>query len=115
MDNLGRAARLAPRDPEILFALGEALSRSTPLQDIGRALDLFGRAIELAPREASYRYQLGLLLQQLDRTEAARRQFLRALDLDPRMTAAYAGLLHASGQLREPGQIALFAPAIREH
>jgi cytochrome c-type biogenesis protein CcmH/NrfG len=114
IDNLERAARLAPRDPEILFALGEALSRSTPQQDIPRALDLLGQAIELAPREASYRYQLGLLLQQVDRPEPARRQFLRALDLDPGMTAAYAGLLGVAGRLREPGQIALYAPVIRE-
>jgi tetratricopeptide (TPR) repeat protein len=114
IDNLERAARLAPQDPEILFALGEALSRSTPQQDIGRALELFGRAAELAPREAKYRYQLGLLLQQLDRPEPARRQFLRALDLDPAMTPAYAGLLRVSGKLREAGQIALFAPIVRE-
>jgi tetratricopeptide (TPR) repeat protein len=114
IDHLERAARLAPRDPEILFALGEALSRSTARQDTGRALDLLGRAIELAPREAKYRYQMGLLLQQLDRPVEARRQYLRALDLNPRMTAAYAGLLGIASQLREPGQIALFAPVIRD-
>jgi tetratricopeptide (TPR) repeat protein len=57
---------------------------------------------------------MGLLLQRLDRPEAARRQWLRALDLNPGMTAAYAGLLRVSGQLREPGQIALFAPVIRD-
>jgi tetratricopeptide (TPR) repeat protein len=112
-DHLERAARLAPRDPEILFALSEALSRSTPRQNRGRALDLLGRAIELAPREAKYHYHIALLLQELGRPEEARREFLRALDLNPGMTAAYAGLISISGQLREPGQIALFAPVIR--
>jgi tetratricopeptide (TPR) repeat protein len=113
IDHLERAARLAPRDPQILYALSEALSRSTPRQDRGRALDLLGRAMELAPREAKYPYQAGLLLQELERPAEARRQFLRALDLNPGMTAAYAGLVAISGQLREPGQTALFAPVIR--
>jgi cytochrome c-type biogenesis protein CcmH/NrfG len=113
LDDFERAARLAPTDPEILFALGEALSRPTPRRDLSRALELLGRAVELAPQEPRYRYQLGLLLQQLGRPEAAQRQFLRALDRDPRMTATYTGLIQVAGKLREPGMIALFAPVIR--
>src|SRR5439155_10587166 len=87
IDDFERAARLAPRDPEILFALGEALSRPGARLDPTRALDLLGRAVEQAPAGPRYRYQLGLLLQQLDRPEPARRQFLRALALDPKMPA----------------------------
>jgi tetratricopeptide (TPR) repeat protein len=114
LDDFERAVRLAPSDPEILFALGEALSRPTPRRDLSRSLGLLGQAVELAPREPRYRYQLGLLLQQLGRPEAAQRQLLRALDLDPRLTAAYTGLIQLSGKLREPGMIAVFAPVIRE-
>jgi tetratricopeptide (TPR) repeat protein len=108
-----QAVRLAPQDPESLFALGEALTRPGPQRDPQRALALLGQAVELSPAEARYRYQLGHLLQQMDQPEAARRQFLRALDQDPEMTAAYTGLIQISGKLRETGQVSLFAPIVR--
>jgi tetratricopeptide (TPR) repeat protein len=114
IDDFERALRLAPDDPELLYALGEALSRSTPRRDPARSLSLLERAVELAPREPRYRYQLGFLLQQMGRPEPAQRQFLRALDGDPTMTAAYTGLIEVAGRLREPGQIALFAPVVRD-
>lgn len=114
IEDYERAAGLAPRDPEILASLSEALFRSGPRHDPGRALDLIRRAIELAPREASYRYQLGLMLQQLERLEPARFQFLRALDRDPHMTAAYTNLIQVSARLREPALVALFAPVVRD-
>jgi tetratricopeptide (TPR) repeat protein len=109
-----RAARLAPNDPEVAGALGEALSRPGPRRDLNRALLLLGRAVELSPGEARYRYQLGLLLQQSDRAEPARRQFLRALDLDPNLTAGYTGLIQVAGALRAPDQIPLLASVVRE-
>jgi cellulose synthase operon protein C len=114
IDLFEQAARKDPNDPEILFSLGEALGRAGPRQSIPRALELLARAVERAPGEARYRYQLGLVLQQSGRLEPARRQFLRALDLDPGFTSAYTGLLHVSGRLQEPGQTALFAPIVRD-
>jgi tetratricopeptide (TPR) repeat protein len=114
IDLYERAAQLAPQDPEIQYALGEALFRSGPRYDPRRALALVGRAIELSPREAKYRYRLGLMLQQLDHPEAARCQLLRALDLSPTMTAACVALVQVFGKLGERGQVALYTPVIRD-
>jgi tetratricopeptide (TPR) repeat protein len=114
IDDFERAFRLASQAPEILYALGEALSRPTPRRDLTRSLQLLGRAVELAPREPRYRLQLGLLLQQMDRPKGAERQFLRTLDLDPGMTPACTGLIQVAGKLGEPGQITMLAPVVRE-
>jgi tetratricopeptide (TPR) repeat protein len=114
VDFFEQAAQRDSSDPELLFSLGEALGRAGPRQSNPRALELLSRAVELAPGEARYRYHLGLVLQQMGRWEPARRQFLRALDLDPGFTGAYTGLLHISGRLQEPGQTALYAPIVRE-
>jgi cytochrome c-type biogenesis protein CcmH/NrfG len=54
------------------------------------------------------------LLQQTGRLDPARRQFLRALDLDPHFTAAYRALIQIAGQQQEPGLAALLAPVVRD-
>jgi tetratricopeptide (TPR) repeat protein len=65
------------------------------------------RAVALAPRHAEARRHLGLLLHQQGRPDGARDALLRALDLDPNLTAAASALVavaHGQGAaaLRPP-------------
>jgi tetratricopeptide (TPR) repeat protein len=114
VDYFAQARRLDPADAEVAFALGEALARPGPRRDLVRALDHLAQAVALDPRDGRYRYHLAHLLQQSGHLEAARRQYLRALDLDPGMTAAAAGLIQVAGKLGASGQVALLAPIVRE-
>src|SRR5262249_36502852 len=79
-----------------------------------RALDLLGRAVRKSPQDPDARFQLGLCLQRMGRTEEARDQMLRALDLDPHQQALYNSLAQIATQLRRPAPARLFAQAVRQ-
>jgi Flp pilus assembly protein TadD len=67
------------------------------------------RAVAGDPHEPRWRLLLAQALQRLGRTEEARRQALRALDLDPRQNRAYTVLLQSARQLHAAGPLSLFA------
>jgi tetratricopeptide (TPR) repeat protein len=92
----GRAARLAPTDPEIEHNWGTVLLRRGDLEEAGRH---FQKAIEINPRSADSRYNLGVVLEGLGRSEEAIAQFKAAVAIDPRHAAAE--------RLAEPGAASL--------
>ena len=80
-----RAARLAPRDPEIEHNWGTVLLRRGDLEEARRH---FQKAIELNPQSADSLYNLGVVLEALGRTEEAIERFIAATAINPRHVAA---------------------------
>ncbi len=80
-----RAARLAPRDPEIEHNWGTVLLRQG---DSPRAEPHFRKAIELNPASADSLYNLGVTLENQNRTEEAVEVFARAAAIQPQHVAA---------------------------
>ncbi|MCY4486483.1 MAG: tetratricopeptide repeat protein [Deltaproteobacteria bacterium] len=68
------------------------------------ALDLYRKLAALDDGNARVHANLGATLQRLDRLEDARRSFERALDLDPDLALARAGLKEVRERLRRRGQ-----------
>src|SRR5207249_6839088 len=95
-----QALAMEPDRAEYLLFLGQALAQRAAPGDLPRALDLMGRAVQKAPQDPAARFQLGLLLQRLGRSEAARDPMLRALDLDPHQAPPYNSLVRVAAQLR---------------
>jgi predicted TPR repeat methyltransferase len=75
--------------------------------------------VELAPGDAEAHRRLGLLLQRQGRLEAARDELLRALDLDPDLTAAASALVavaaaqEAGAERRQRAHASLFSEVVR--
>jgi len=102
-----------PNDAEYAFALGGALARNPTEANLQRAVSLLRRAVALNRSAPDYHQQLGVTLQQVGQPEAARREFLATLSLDPDRSAAYNGLTQVSQELRHPHQVTLWARAMR--
>lgn len=77
---LRQAVKANPDDPRALLRLGVAYRKAGTSKRAARALL---RAVELAPRSAAARAQLTLVLWDLDRKEAARKQLRAVKALDP--------------------------------
>jgi len=80
-----RAARLAPKDPEIEHNWGTVLLRRGDLEAAGRH---FETAIELDPQSADSLYNLGVVLEGLGRNDEAIEHFGAAAAIDPQHVAA---------------------------
>jgi tetratricopeptide (TPR) repeat protein len=81
----GRAARLAPNDPEVLTAVAVGLfDKDRPSQAFSR----LGPLVRRFPRAATVRFHLGLLLVWLGQVEDAKRQFRLARAAEPGSVAA---------------------------
>jgi tetratricopeptide (TPR) repeat protein len=107
------AVALAPADAELHYALGGALEQIGRGEDRSRALTLLRRAVELAPRAPDYRYRLGIAYQQRGEWEAARRELLAAIRLEPGHTGAYNSLTQVAQALQKSHQVRLWAQALR--
>jgi tetratricopeptide (TPR) repeat protein len=81
----GRAAELAPNDPEIQHNWGTVLLRRGDLEEAGRR---FEKAIELDPRSADSLYNLGVVLEGLGHDDKAITRFKEAAAIDPNHVAA---------------------------
>jgi tetratricopeptide (TPR) repeat protein len=81
----GRAAELAPDDPEIQHNWGTVLLRRGDLDEAGRR---FEKAIELDPRSADSLYNLGVVLEGLGRNDEAIARFTEAAAIEPGHVAA---------------------------
>jgi Flp pilus assembly protein TadD len=78
-----------PENAEYLGAMGQALLSLPEKAALPRAVAAFARAAERAPDEKRWRLALAQALQRSGRAADARRQSLRALDLDPLLSEAY--------------------------
>ena len=101
----GRACELAPRSVDALNALGYCL---TLANQNAQAISTFDKALRLSPASAPVHFNKGLALERSGELVRARRQYLRAADLDPRQAnalgrAAYLAALQ--GDMREAGEL----------
>jgi tetratricopeptide (TPR) repeat protein len=131
-----RAVALEPRNAEYHRELGQALVAAgdgateptafsppapTPARAPTRSLSSRSRraeaalrqAVELAPGDTEAHRRLGLLLQRQGRLEASRDELLRALDLDPDLTAAASALVAVAAARGEPSRARLFSEVVR--
>jgi tetratricopeptide (TPR) repeat protein len=100
-----------PDDPALLNDLANLLLLAGEMNE---SEDTYRRAIELAPESISVHYNLGLLLQQTERPEKARREFQQVITLNPEHAWSHyqlGVLLAASG--RRSSAIEQFATALR--
>jgi tetratricopeptide (TPR) repeat protein len=99
---------------ETAAALGLGLGRVPSRPNLERAAEWLQRAVGLAPANPQYRSHLAEVLRQLGRLEEARGEYLRALNLDPSLAAAYNGLVSLSQAMSRPQQAELFARIVRD-
>lgn len=86
---LDEAAKLEPANADIPNELGLRLIRENKAAE---ALGAFGKALALAPGDAKTLNNRGVALYQLGQKDAARQDFLRALQADPKLADARANL-----------------------
>jgi tetratricopeptide (TPR) repeat protein len=106
-----------PDNSQWMGTLGETLltlpgAESRP-EENRRALASLARAAAGAPHEPRWRLLLAQGLQRQGRVEDARRQALRALDLDPRQGRAYSLVVQCARQEKAAGPLSLFAELLR--
>jgi tetratricopeptide (TPR) repeat protein len=80
---------------------------------VPRAVAALASAATRSPDEPRWRLALAQGLQRLGRLDDARRQALRALDLDPRQSQAYILVIQLARQARATGPLALYADLVR--
>lgn len=98
------AARLSPRDAFTQDTIGVVLIKAGLHAE---AVLLFEAAAKAGGQNAAgYHYNLASALQFVGRFEAARTAYRACLALDPRRTAAWAGLVQITRQTREANEIA---------
>lgn len=109
-----QAVAKEPGNAEFHHALGEALLKlPNASRQTDRAVGALARAATLAPDEARYRATLAQALRQAGRAADARRQALRALDLDPHQGPVYSVVVQLARQEGARAPLALFAPLVR--
>jgi Flp pilus assembly protein TadD len=101
-----------PENPELHGALGEVLLKQPGNE--ARAVDAFARAAARAADEPRWRAGLAQALQRAGRVDEARRQALRALDLDPHQGEIYSVVVQLVRRERTTAAVALFAQLTRE-
>jgi tetratricopeptide (TPR) repeat protein len=104
------------REPDNLHwrgTLGETLLALPGTDTVPRAAAALARAATGEPEEPRWRLALAQGLQRLGRTADARRQALRALDLDPNQSRAYQLVVQSARQEAAEGPLTLFAELVR--
>ena len=96
LDEMRRAAELAPKDADIRNDLGLALAQ---LGRIPEAIDEFHEAVRLNPNSAAAHANLGLALLASGKPQESIPEFEAALRLNPEFKAAADGLRQAQAQL----------------
>ncbi len=113
IDWLEKAVAREPRNPHYLGYLGAALLKLPPAAGQERAAAVLAQAVAGAPEEAEYLDLYGQALERLGRPEAARHQFLRALDADPSRIAVYLAVSRLAWRLNRPGPANFFPTMLR--
>lgn len=110
---LQKAVDGEPENMEYAVTLADVLLRRPDRARQLRARELLERAAARQPMEATTHEKLGQLLIQLGEDEAARRELLRSLDLDPNVSAPYVSLVRLARQHGHPEQISLWSALAR--
>jgi protein O-GlcNAc transferase len=100
-ENWMKAYALAPREPAVALAVGEAMS------DAGRdasAVPILEHALELEPKSLAARYQLALVLQRVNRVPEAIELLKQVIEAEPRNIDALTNLGMAYAQEHEASQ-----------
>lgn len=112
---LQQVADAEPENMDYTVTLAEALLGHRDRATLLRARRLLERAVARPSADAKTYQDLAQTLEQIGQPEAARRAFLRSLDLDPNpsVTEPYVSLVRLARQLGQPEQIDLWGPIVR--
>jgi Tfp pilus assembly protein PilF len=102
-----------PDNPDYVVSMAEVLLRDRRRASLERARELLERAAARPAADVGTVLDLAQTLQQLGQPEAARRQYLRALDLDPNNSAPYVSLVQLARPLGQPEPISLWGSLVR--
>jgi tetratricopeptide (TPR) repeat protein len=102
-----------PRNPHYLGFLGAGLLRLGTPESRQRAVEVLQQAVALSPDDADYRDLYGQALQRIGQYDAARRQFLKALNADPSRITVYTPVSQLAWRLKRVGPAAFLPPVIR--
>jgi tetratricopeptide (TPR) repeat protein len=91
-----------PERSDFCMALGLAYAAMSTPENLARARPWLEKAIALDPRAPGPHQQLGWMLEQAGDTEAARREYLQALDAQPSDTSALSSLVRVLGRRGRP-------------
>jgi tetratricopeptide (TPR) repeat protein len=108
-----KALKRQPHNPHYLAFLGAGYLKLRTPGSLERAVAALEQAVALLPDNAEYHDLYAQSLQRLDRSDEARRQYLRALDADPFRISCYTPAAQLAWRLNRPGAARLFAPVIR--
>jgi tetratricopeptide (TPR) repeat protein len=111
---LEQAAAAEPDNLDYAATLAGVLARGPRRADWERARALFERTTAHSPVDARSLFDFAQLLRRLGEPDEARRVFLRCLEVDPNISEAYVSLVQLARQLRQPEQVALWAPIVRQ-
>jgi Flp pilus assembly protein TadD len=109
-----RAARAEPKNAEYQFAIGSVYADQPSRSNWEMAARYYGQAALLQPDEARYRLNLGIALQNIGNLEGARRQFLRAMDLDVNQSAPLNNIVQVARGLKQYDQVEFWGPLVRD-
>lgn len=112
VDELRRARKLAPDDPDIALDLAEARIDALDLEAAHRDLD---DAQRLDPELARPRFLRGVLLDRAGRTEEAAREFAAAARMDPEGYFVPERLSEEEFDRRVEAALAQIPPRVRQH
>jgi tetratricopeptide (TPR) repeat protein len=102
-----------PSNGDLQGTLGELLLKTTRPDAASRAVTALAKAASAAPEEARWRTALSEALAKAGRIEEARRQALRALDLDPHNGPVYNRVVQLARQERARPPLQLYAGLVR--
>jgi Tfp pilus assembly protein PilF len=102
-----------PENMDYAVTLAEVLLRFRDRAEMLRARKLLERAVTRPSADAKTYADLGQALERLGEPEAARRAFLRSLDLDANVSDPYVSLVRLARQLGQPEQIERWGPIVR--
>ena len=109
-----RAARAEPKNAEYQFSIGSVYADQPSPSNWELAARYYGQAALLQSDDARYRLNLGIALQKIGSLEGARRQFLRAMDLDVNQSAPLNDIVQVARGLKQYDQVDFWGPLVRD-
>jgi Flp pilus assembly protein TadD len=109
-----RAARADPKNAEYQVSLGSVYADQPSRTNCELAARYYGQAVLLQSDDARYRLNLGIALQKIGNFEGARRQFLRAMDLEVNQSAPLNDVVQVARGLKRYDQVDFWGPLVRD-